>query len=159
MPSARKNRYCILARQSAIAIACVAAMISTAQAQEAARAGIAKIVIIWHFTDTHESLVSTLEHRALTVMSGTDNPNADATVTTTRQVIEPVILGQRTLANAMANGITVRGSASSVSGLWALLVDFKSGIPLVEPALSALQQTGFKVQHISAAMPVDQYQI
>ncbi|HKD48743.1 MAG TPA: alkyl sulfatase dimerization domain-containing protein, partial [Rhizomicrobium sp.] len=98
------------------------------------RAGAARIVINWRFTDTHESLVSTLEHGALTSIGGKTDPRADATVTTTRQILEPVILGQQTLADAMAHGgMTAAGNAEAVSGLWALLVDFKTGIPLIEP--------------------------
>ncbi|HEX4369709.1 MAG TPA: alkyl sulfatase dimerization domain-containing protein [Rhizomicrobium sp.] len=97
------------------------------------RAGAAKIVINWRFTDTHETLVSTLEHGALTWSSGEADPHADATVMTTRQILEPVILGQKTLADAMGHGMAATGNASAVSDLWALLVDFKSGIALVEP--------------------------
>jgi hypothetical protein len=51
-------------------------------------------VINWRFTDTGESLASTLEHRALT---------------------------------------SIVGDAKAVSGLWALLVDFEPGFPIVEP--------------------------
>ena len=47
------------------------------------RAGAAKIVINWRFTDTHETLVSTLAHGALTWSAGKADPNADASVTTT----------------------------------------------------------------------------
>ena len=94
------------------------------------RAGTAKVVINWRFTDTHEMLASTLEHGALTWIGGKTDPRADATVTTTRQVLEPVILGQKALADA---GMTVTGNAKAVSDLWALLVDFKTGIALVEP--------------------------
>jgi alkyl sulfatase BDS1-like metallo-beta-lactamase superfamily hydrolase len=97
------------------------------------RAGAAKIVINWRFTDTKERLVSTLDHGALTWISGKTNPHADAVVTATRQVLEPVILGQKTLADGMGHGIAVTGNAKAPSDLWALLVDFKTGIPLVEP--------------------------
>jgi alkyl sulfatase BDS1-like metallo-beta-lactamase superfamily hydrolase len=97
------------------------------------RAGTRKIVINWRFIDTKETLASTLEHGALTWISGKSDPRADATVTTTRQVLEPIILGQKTLDDAMAHGISAAGNAESISDLWALLVDFKSGIPLVEP--------------------------
>jgi len=97
------------------------------------RAGSAKIVINWRFTDMHESLVSTLEHGALTSLSGKTDPHADVTVTTTRQVLEPVILGQKALADIMGHGMTATGNANSVSDLWALLVDFKTGIPLIAP--------------------------
>ncbi len=99
------------------------------------RAGTTDIVINWRFTDTHESLASTLEHGALTSITGKIAPNAATTVTTTRTVFESVILGQRTLAAAMEQReITTIGDAKAVSGLWALLVDFETGFPLVEPA-------------------------
>lgn len=94
------------------------------------RAATQKIVINWHFTDTGETLVSTLENGALTWIGGKADPHADASVTTTRQALEPVILGQKALADA---GMTVMGNAKAPSDLWALLVDFKTGIPLVEP--------------------------
>ena len=96
------------------------------------RAGTRKIVIHWRFTDTGEALTSTLQHGALTV-SGKTDPHADATVTTTRQILEPVILGQKTLADVMGQGLSVSGNANAVSDLWALLVEFKTGIALVEP--------------------------
>ena len=98
------------------------------------RAGRANIVINWRFTDTREALASTLEHGALTSIAGKTAPNAATTVTTTRSVFESVILGRRTLADAMEHGeITTVGDAKAVSDLFALLVDFKSGFPVVEP--------------------------
>jgi alkyl sulfatase BDS1-like metallo-beta-lactamase superfamily hydrolase len=100
------------------------------------RAGSAKIVINWRFTDTHETLVSTLEHGTLTWSSVKADPHADASVVTTRQILEPVILGQGTLADAMGHGMSASGNANAVSDFWALLVDFKSGIPLVEPRMN-----------------------
>jgi len=100
------------------------------------RAGTQRIVINWRFTDTHETLVSTLEHGALTWSNGKVDPHADVTVTTTRQVLEPVILGQKTLANALNQGMSANGNANSVSDLWALLVNFKSAIALVEPGVN-----------------------
>ena len=98
------------------------------------RAGRANIVINWRFTDTRESLASTLEHGALTSIAGKTAPNAVTTVTTTRPVFESVILERRTLADAMEHGeITTIGDTKAVSDLFALLVDFKSGFPVVEP--------------------------
>jgi alkyl sulfatase BDS1-like metallo-beta-lactamase superfamily hydrolase len=98
------------------------------------RAGRANIVINWRFTDTREALASTLEHGALTSIAGKTAPNAATTVTTTRSVFESVILERRTLADAMEHGeITTVGDAKAVSDLFALLVDFKSGFPVVEP--------------------------
>jgi len=99
------------------------------------RAGTANVVINWQFTDTRESLASTLDHGALTSIPGKTAPNAVTMVTTTRAVFESVILGRRTLADAMKQGdITTVGNAKAVSDLFALLVDFESGFPLVEPA-------------------------
>jgi len=98
------------------------------------RAGTANIVINWQFTDTRESLASTLEHGALTSINGKTAPNAVTTVTTTRPVFESVILGQRTLADAMEHReITTVGDAKAVSDLFALLVDFEERLPIVEP--------------------------
>jgi CheY-like chemotaxis protein len=98
------------------------------------RAGPANIVINWRFTDTHESLVSTLEHGALTWITGKTASNAVTTVTTTRTAFESVILGQRTLADAMEHReIMAIGDAKAVSHLLALLVDFETGFPVVEP--------------------------
>jgi alkyl sulfatase BDS1-like metallo-beta-lactamase superfamily hydrolase len=93
-----------------------------------------KLVINWRFTDTKETLVSTLQHGALTAIAGKADPKAVATVVTSRAALEPVILGQKPLADAIIQGgIAVTGDAQSLSDLWALLVDFKTGIPLVEP--------------------------
>jgi alkyl sulfatase BDS1-like metallo-beta-lactamase superfamily hydrolase len=98
------------------------------------RAGTANIVINWQFTDTRESLASTLEHGALTSITGKTVPNAVTTVTTTRTVFESLVLGQRTLADAMEHReITTVGDAKAVSDLFALLVDFEAGFPVVEP--------------------------
>jgi alkyl sulfatase BDS1-like metallo-beta-lactamase superfamily hydrolase len=63
------------------------------------------------------------------------DPKAMATVTTTRPVFERVILGRRTLADAIEQQeVTTVGDAKPVSALWALLVDFEPRFPIVEPA-------------------------
>src|SRR6267142_5463914 len=99
------------------------------------RAGTANMVINWQFTDTGESLASTLEHGALTSITGKTALNALTTVKTTRTVFESVILGRRTLAEAMEQReITTVGDAKAVSDLLSLLVDFEAGFPVVEPA-------------------------
>ncbi len=98
------------------------------------RARTANIVINWQFTDTGESLASTLEHGALTSITGKTAPNAVTTVATTRPVFERVILGQRTLADAEQHGeITTIGDAKAVSDLLALLLEFETGFPVVAP--------------------------
>jgi alkyl sulfatase BDS1-like metallo-beta-lactamase superfamily hydrolase len=100
------------------------------------RAGTADIVINWRFTDTREALASTLEHGALTWITGKTAPNAVATVTTTRTVFESVVLGQRTLVDAIEHGeITTSGNGRAASDLWALLVNFRQDLPIVAPEL------------------------
>jgi len=100
------------------------------------RAGTPRAIVInWTFTDTRESLTSTLEHGALTSTTRKNAPDAAATVTTTRPVLEAVILGQRTLADGLdRNEITTIGDVKAVRDLWALFVDFPSGFPVVAPA-------------------------
>ena len=96
------------------------------------RAGAAKIVIGWRFTDSKETLTATLSHGALSVSGA--KPGAAVSVTTSRTALEPVILGRKTLADAIKDGgIAVSGNAEALTDLWSLLVDFKSGIPLMEP--------------------------
>jgi alkyl sulfatase BDS1-like metallo-beta-lactamase superfamily hydrolase len=98
------------------------------------RAGTANVVINWRFTDTHESLASTLDHGALTWLTDKTAPNAVTTVTTTRAAFESVILGQRPLADAMEHGeITTTGDTQAVSRLLGLLADFEIEFPVVEP--------------------------
>jgi alkyl sulfatase BDS1-like metallo-beta-lactamase superfamily hydrolase len=98
------------------------------------RAGTAKIVINWQFTDTGESLASTLEHGALTWRTGKTVPNAATTVSTTRTVFQSVVLGQRTLADAMERReITTTGDTNALPVLFSLLVDFEPGFPVAEP--------------------------
>jgi alkyl sulfatase BDS1-like metallo-beta-lactamase superfamily hydrolase len=99
------------------------------------RAGPTDIVINWRFTDTRESLASTLEHGALTSITGKTAPNAVTTVTTTRPVFESVILRQRTLADAIGHrDIATIGDAKAVSDLLALLDDSETEFPVVEPS-------------------------
>jgi alkyl sulfatase BDS1-like metallo-beta-lactamase superfamily hydrolase len=93
------------------------------------------IVINWTFTDTRESVTSTLEHGALTSTTLKIAPDAETTVTTTRPVFEAVVLGQRTLADVLdRREFATRGNAQAVRDLWALLVDFHSAFPIVAPA-------------------------
>jgi len=98
------------------------------------RAGTTDGVINWTFTDTRESLASTCQHGALTAISGKTDPKATVTVTTTRSVFERIILEQRTLADALERGdVTTSGNRKAVVDFWALLVDFRTGFPIVEP--------------------------
>ncbi|HXS05309.1 MAG TPA: alkyl sulfatase dimerization domain-containing protein [Rhizomicrobium sp.] len=94
------------------------------------KAGATKIVIAWRFTDTKEALTSTLQHGALIWIAGKTAANADANVTTTRAALEPVILGKAPLDQA---GLKTVGNAKALSDLWALLVNFQTGFPMLAP--------------------------
>jgi alkyl sulfatase BDS1-like metallo-beta-lactamase superfamily hydrolase len=98
------------------------------------RAENAKIVLNWRFTDTQETLVSTLDHAALTYVSGKSNPSADAGVTTTRAVFNAIVLRQRTFDAARQSGeATFSGNAARFGELMSYLDDFDPAFRIVEP--------------------------
>ena len=100
----------------------------------APRAGTTQIVINWHFSDTKESAASTLSHGALTAVMGKDASPADATVAMPRAVFETVVLGQRSMADAIQAGAAiVNGDAARVTQLFGLFDDFDAQFPIVEP--------------------------
>jgi alkyl sulfatase BDS1-like metallo-beta-lactamase superfamily hydrolase len=112
------------------------------------RAGTSSLVINWRFTDSGESLVSTLQHGALTWRSGKTAPSAVATVSTTRPAFESVVLGLRTLADAIGQReIATTGDAGAVASLFALFVGFDPGFPLVEPRPVPPPSTSAEVKH------------
>lgn len=98
------------------------------------RAETAKMVLNWTFTDTRESLVSTLDHAALTYVPGKTVPTADASVTTTRAVFDAVVLRQRTFADAQQQGtLAVTGNAARFTELMSYFDDFNPAFNVVEP--------------------------
>ncbi len=98
------------------------------------RAGTAKMVLNWRFTDTKETLVSTLDHGALTYISGKTAAKADATVSTTRSVFNAIVLRRRTFADAQQSGeMKVTGNAARLTELMSYLDDFDPAFNVVEP--------------------------
>jgi alkyl sulfatase BDS1-like metallo-beta-lactamase superfamily hydrolase len=98
------------------------------------RAENAKMVVNWRFTDTQETLVSTLDHAALTYVSGKTAANADVSVTTTRRVFDAVVLRQRTIDEAQQRGgMTVTGAAGRLTELVSFFDDFDPAFKIVEP--------------------------
>lgn len=92
------------------------------------------MVLNWRFTDTGESIVSTLDHAALTWLAGKQAATADASVTTTRAVFDALVLRQQTFAAVQTEGrLTVTGNAARLSELWALFDDFDPAFLIVEP--------------------------
>jgi len=98
------------------------------------RAGTAKMVLTWTFTDTRESLTSTLDHAALTYVPGKLAPSVDASVVTTRAVFNTVVLRQRSFADAQQKGeLTVTGNAARLTELMSYFDDFDPSFNIVEP--------------------------
>ena len=98
------------------------------------RAENAKMVLNWRFTDTQESLVSTLDHAALTYIPGKTAASADASVTTTRRVFNTIVLRQRTFDDAQQKGeLAVSGNAARLSELLSYFDDFDPAFNIVEP--------------------------
>ena len=86
-----------------------------------ARAENTKMVLNWRFTDTGESLASTLDHAALTYVAGKTAANAEASITTTRPVFNAIVLRQRTFAEALQRGeLTVTGNSARLTELMGL---------------------------------------
>ena len=99
-----------------------------------ARAENTRMVLNWRFTDTGESLASTVDHAALTYVTNKTAGNAEASITTTRPVFNAIVLRQRTLAEALQRGeLTVSGNGARLTELMGLLDDFDPSFPIVEP--------------------------
>ena len=101
------------------------------------RAENAKMVLNWRFTDTRESLASTVDHAALTYVVGKVATNADASVTTTRAVFNAIVLRQRTIGDAQAGSdLTIVGNGARLTELMSLFDDFDPAFKIVEPRRS-----------------------
>src|SRR5207245_1633179 len=63
------------------------------------------MIINWRFTDRDESLALTLGHCTLTHRLGEWFDAASASVTTQRAILDAIVLGKRTLQDAMKDGL------------------------------------------------------
>jgi alkyl sulfatase BDS1-like metallo-beta-lactamase superfamily hydrolase len=101
------------------------------------RAENTKMVLNWRFTDTQETVASTLDHAALTYVVGKTAANADAGLATTRGVFNAIVLRQRTFADAQQRGdATMTGDAARFAELMTLFDDFDPAFNIVEPRRS-----------------------
>ncbi|NVN85223.1 MAG: MBL fold metallo-hydrolase [Rhodopseudomonas sp.] len=92
------------------------------------------IVLNWHFTDTDERFVLTLENCALTYAAGAQAANADAGFTLARGVLDEVIAKQTPFPEAVAAGaIKVSGNPMRLAELMALMDEFPRMFEIVEP--------------------------
>ncbi len=98
------------------------------------RAGAGHLNIDWRFTDVSQTITSTVSHGALTWTSVTAVPGADTTVALSRAAFEAIVLGQRTLEDAVTKrDATVSGDRDRVNGFFTFFDDFDGNFPIVEP--------------------------
>ncbi len=92
------------------------------------------IVLDWAFTDTNEKFALTLENCALTYVEGVQSPNADASFTLPRALLDEVIAKKTTFPEAIAAGkITFTGNPVKLGELMALMDEFPRMFEIVEP--------------------------
>jgi alkyl sulfatase BDS1-like metallo-beta-lactamase superfamily hydrolase len=93
-----------------------------------------KIVINWNFTDTKQKYVLNLENSALTYVPKKQAKDADVTLTLARQTLDAITLRQKTFVEALEAGeVKVKGDATKLGELFALLDTFESKFEIVEP--------------------------
>jgi alkyl sulfatase BDS1-like metallo-beta-lactamase superfamily hydrolase len=98
-----------------------------------------RIVLNWSFTDTGESFVLNLENSALTYVAGAQAPDADASFTLARSVLDEVIAKLTTFPEAVGSGkITVSGNPMRLGELMALMDEFPRMFEIVEPKRTAV---------------------
>jgi linear primary-alkylsulfatase len=86
------------------------------------------MVINWHFTDRAEKLALTLRHCTLTHRLGEWSDAAAASITTTRDTLDAMVLGKTTAPEAMTAGtLGIAGDPSRLAALFAML-DQPSGL-------------------------------
>jgi alkyl sulfatase BDS1-like metallo-beta-lactamase superfamily hydrolase len=92
------------------------------------------IVLNWNFSDTGETFVLTLENSALTYAEGSQAPDADASFTLPRTLLDEVIAKKATFPEAMAAGnISFTGNPVKLGELMALMDEFPRMFEIVEP--------------------------
>ncbi|MBL9124242.1 MAG: MBL fold metallo-hydrolase [Planctomycetaceae bacterium] len=93
-----------------------------------------RFVINFDFPDVGEKFVVRLENSVLTHSSGKREPQANASVTFPRAVLNQVILGKTTLPGEIAAGrIRIEGDAKAVQQMFALLDSFDFWFNIVTP--------------------------
>jgi len=101
---------------------------------DAARAGRQRATINWRLTDTGEAVVLNLEHATLTYRMGRAAADADASVTTSRAVLNALALGRTTVPDAVASGaLTVEGDIAKLGALMGMLDRFEMMFEVVTP--------------------------
>jgi len=80
------------------------------------------MVVNWRFTDRDETMVLTLRHCTMTHRLGEWSDSANTSITTTRAVLDSIVLGKRTMPDAMKEGlIRIEGDPTRLAVLFAAL--------------------------------------
>ena len=97
------------------------------------------MVLNWSFTDTGETFVLNLENSALTYVSGHQAPDADASFTLARGVLDEVIAKLTTFPEAVDSAkIAVSGNPMRLGELMMLMDEFPRMFEIVEPKRTAV---------------------
>lgn len=92
------------------------------------------ITINWHFTDTNELYVLSLENSVLNHTAGKQAKNADCSVKLSRELFNKVISGQTTFpARILLRQISYEGSIGRLSELMSMLDEFDLWFNIVTP--------------------------
>jgi alkyl sulfatase BDS1-like metallo-beta-lactamase superfamily hydrolase len=87
-----------------------------------AKAAGQSMVVNWHFTDRDEKLVLTLKNCTLTHRLGASADKPAASITTTRETLDGMILGRVKIPDALASGaMRIDGDGSRLAALFAML--------------------------------------
>lgn len=98
------------------------------------------IVLNWVFTDTQQRYAMTLDNSALTYLKGKTDPQADATLTLPRSVLDAINTKQLSLREAVGAGqVQIVGQAAKVGELLGLIDEFQPGFPVVTPRQPAMR--------------------
>lgn len=98
----------------------------------AERAAKTDLAVAWNFTDVDEQWTLRVTNGALSTVAGKLAPNVQATVTTTRETLNSLILQEIDAMEAFGSGaITVDGDPMALAGFLGLLDDTPHDFPIV----------------------------
>ena len=100
----------------------------------AERAAQNDLIVAWNFTDIDEQWTLRVTNGALSTVAGKLAPDAQATVTTTRETLNSLILQEIDAMEAFGSGaISVDGDPMALAGFLGLLDDAPHDFPIVTP--------------------------